>query len=105
GREWLVAPGNQDTTSRPRMEVNSSSSDERCNSCGTPPRDGGASRAVREDACEAQLVGLVRALPECPSARQQSGSSRSGRQSLHGRGPSCSSPITWEPELACRFDT
>src|SRR5207249_607634 len=39
------------------------------------------------------LVGLVRALSECASERQQFGGGGRQRRSLHGRGLSCSSPM------------
>ena len=59
-----------------------------------PPRDVGAPRPLREDARPAPLVGLVRALLERASERQQSGGGSSSSRPLHGGGPSCSSPMT-----------
>src|SRR5688572_18863804 len=55
-----------------------------------PPRNGGASRSLREDARRARLVGLVRALPERASERQQSGGGCRRGRPLHGGRPSCS---------------
>ena len=52
-----------------------------------------APRPLREDARQAPLVGLVHALPERASERQQSGGGSSRRRPLHGGGPSCSSPM------------
>ena len=93
-RERLAAPGDHSAASRPRMEVDASIGHERCHSCRTPPRDGAAPRPLREDARRASLVGLVCALPERASERQQSGGGSSRRGSLHGGGPSCSFPMT-----------
>ena len=89
----------------PRQAVNSSSSNECCNVGRATPRDGRTARAVRKDACQAQLVGLVCALPERSSGWQQPGRGRCGRRSPHRRGPACSSPITRELKFARRFDT
>ena len=93
-RERLAAPGDHDAASRPRMEVDASTGHERCDPCRTPPRDGAAPRPIREDARRASLVGLVCALPERASERQQSGGGSSRRRSLHGGGPSGSFPMT-----------
>src|SRR5207249_9293933 len=49
-------------------------------------RNSGAPRPLREDARRTSLVGLVRALPERASERQQSGGGRRRRRSLHGGG-------------------
>src|SRR5262245_24175001 len=86
--------GSPDTASRPRVEVDASTSHRRCNPCRTPPRDGGAPRPLREDARSASLVGLVRALPERASERQQSGGGSSSCRPLHEGGPSGSSSLT-----------
>ena len=94
GRERLAAPGDPDAASRPRVEVDASTSHGRRNPCRAPPRDVGAPRPLREDARRAPLVGLVRALPERASERQQSGGGSSRRRPLHGGGPSGSSPMT-----------
>src|ERR1700730_11996207 len=45
-RQQLVAPGDHDPTSRPRMEVVAITSHEWRNPCRAPPRDGGAPRPV-----------------------------------------------------------
>src|SRR5262245_19146441 len=74
--------------------LDASTSQGRRDSCRTPPRDSGAPQPLREDACRAPLVGLVRALPERARERQQSGGGSSSRRPLHGGGPSCSSPMT-----------
>ncbi|MFZ0222427.1 MAG: hypothetical protein WAM42_12150 [Candidatus Nitrosopolaris sp.] len=65
----------------------------RCNLGRAPPRDGRAPRSLREDARRASLVGLVRALSERASERQQSRGGSSRRRSIHGGGPSRSSPM------------
>ena len=94
GRERLAAPGDHDAASRPRVEVDASTSHGRRDPCRAPPRDGAAPRPLREDARRAPLVGLVRALPERASERQQSGGGGRRRRPPHGGGPSCSSPMT-----------
>src|SRR5262249_33105988 len=88
------------------MEVDGSTSHGRRTPCGTPPRDRGAPRPLREDARQAPLVGLVRALPERSSAGEQSGGGRRRRRPIYGRGPSCSSPVTpfERPHSAEYFD-
>ena len=43
---------------------------------------------------QAQLVGLVCVLPKCASERQQSDGRSRGRQPLHGRSASRSSPMS-----------
>src|SRR5436305_8164669 len=48
----MAAPGDHDATSRPRMEVDASTSHGRRNHGRSPPRDGGASRPVRETHAE-----------------------------------------------------
>ena len=93
GNGWLLQEIT-DAASRPRVEVDASTSHGRRDPCRAPPRDGGAPRPLREDARRAPLVGLVRALPERASERQQSGGGSSRRRPLHGGGPSCSSPMT-----------
>src|SRR5204863_6347308 len=54
-----------------------------CNPSRTSPRDGSALRRLRKDPRPASMVGLVCALPERASERQQSGGSRRRRQELH----------------------
>ena len=85
GNGWLLQEIT-DAASRPRMEVDASTSHGRRNPCRTPPRDGGAPRPLREDARRASLVGLVRAVPERASERQQSGGGSRRRRPLHGGG-------------------
>ena len=85
GNGWLLQEIT-DAASRPRMEVDASTSHGRRNPGRSPPRDGGAPRPVREDACRASLVGLVRAVPERSREREQSRGGRRGRRALHGGG-------------------
>ena len=94
GRERLAAPGDQVAASRPRMEVDASNSRGRSDPFRAPPRGVGAPRPLREDARRAPLVGLVCALLKRASEWQQSGGGSRSRRPLHGRGPSCSSPVT-----------
>jgi catechol 2,3-dioxygenase-like lactoylglutathione lyase family enzyme len=87
--EWLAAPGDHDAASRPRVEVDAAVRHRRGKPCRTLARDSGAPRPLRENAPRAQLVGLVRALPQRARERQQSGGGSSRRRPLHGGGPSC----------------
>ena len=93
GRERLAAPGDSDASSRSRVELDATTDHGRSNLGRAPTRDGRAPRPLREDACRASLVGLVRILSECTSERQQSRGGISRRRSLHGGDPSRSSPM------------
>ena len=88
GRKRLAAPGDPDAASRPRVELDATSGHGRCNLGRAPSRDSRAPRPLREDACPASLVGLVRALSQRASKRQQSRGGSIKRRSLHGGGPS-----------------
>ena len=92
GNGWLLQEI-QTRLSRPRVEFDPTTDHGRCNLGRAPPRDGRAPRPLREDTRRTSLVGLVRALSERASEREQSRGGSSRRQSLHGRGPSHSSPM------------
>src|SRR6476660_2971061 len=82
------------------MGAKTSRSHGRRDACRTPARNIGAPRPLREDARRTSLVGLVRALPECASERQQSGGSRRRRSSLYGEARKCCSPLIWSSSRA-----
>ena len=90
GRQRVAAPGDQDAASGPR--VGGPHHGHLCP--GRPaPRNGPASRSIREEPCPAQLVGLVcRVLPR---ARAGADARRgiAGRGSLHGRNPARCGPV------------
>ena len=89
GNGWLLRRFRRG--SRPRVEFDPTTDHGRCNLGRAPPRDGGAPRPLRTTR-RTSLVGLMRAISERASTgaiqrRQQP------PQSLHGRGPSHSSPM------------
>ncbi len=90
GRERMAAAGNINAASRSRMGGDAGANHGRRNPCRTSSRDGAAPRPLREDARQARLVELVRALPERASAGEQSGGGCRRRRPLHGGGASCS---------------
>ena len=93
GREPLAGPGDPDAPPRPRVEVDARGSHGRCSPRRAPPRDVRAPRPLREDTRRASLVGLVRALSERASERQQSGAGCRRRRAPYGGGPPCASPM------------
>jgi len=80
--------------SRPRMGADASANHGRRDPGRTSPRNVGTPRPLRENARRTSLVGLVRAISECASERQQSGGRSRRRQPLHGRSASRSSPMS-----------
>jgi hypothetical protein len=75
------------------VELDATTGRGRCNIGRAPPRDRTAPRPFRENARRAPLVGLVRVLSELAPERQQYSGRRRRRRSLHGGGPSRSSPV------------
>ena len=98
GRQRLAAPGDHDAAPGPRVGVVAGTGRGCRDPRGAAPRDGRAPRPLREDARQASLVGLVRALPERASAGEQSGGGRGRRRPPHGGGhprPSPMTPFEW----------